>query len=82
MVHIITPQRKQDPLSPLDLLSCQGRGRDRQEDEEGGREGGEDRGESGAGGGNEEEDFLRGQVRAQRAQSGVRVVMWLNKSPG
>lgn len=35
-VHIITPWRKQDPLSPGDLWSCQGRG-DMEETEEGRR---------------------------------------------
>lgn len=44
-VHIITPQRKQDPLSPRDLLSCQGRGgkigmrKRMREEEKRGREG-------------------------------------------
>lgn len=36
------------------------------------REGGRDRGESGAVGGNKEEDFLRGQVKAQRARRNMR----------
>lgn len=49
--------------------------------EEGG-EGGRDRGESRGVGENEEEDFLRGQVKAQPAQRNMRVVTWLNKSLG
>lgn len=63
----------------------QKQGRDRHEEEDERRRGGgggRDRGESRGVGENEEEDFLRGQVKAQRAQRNMRVVTWLNKSLG